>query len=564
MVKYLLGSLLFIPSLAFAQAAEATGGEPAVFSGPQFFGELVLGFILAMAFQMLLTNLSIAAGVSAAGNAFSSKEKRASEGPAHHEEKDAEMSTARKIGTAYGVWTFVTTALALFAACWLAVKFALTTNMTTNAWIGVGLGLGIWGLFYLAVTTLQASALSSLAGSLTHAAGAGLRSLKDTAAALMKTSPEEKAADTAGKVAAAVREEFFGDAGDFRKQAQRFFQELKPQPVNIREIREELTKLFNDMEIRAMTVREDYLDREKLVASLHTKYGSPERAKEMMGQAKGALSAVKEEAQAPGKSPAEKAVDAGLRLAGLSQADAEKIRQKWEGYLRSTGKQELNPESIKREVENLFSNPAAAKEALKTRAAEVFNKSTITTLLSQRKDMSKEEAEQTVNRIDTVIQEIRQRAESARKSIDDLQSGAVARVRDYLNALNRPELKYEGLKEDVSLLFHDPKGGFESLARRLNAMDRETVKSLLASRKDVTPEDAEHIVSRFENMRDELAHKTQAMKMEFERRIQQAKEETLRQAEEARKTVATAAWWAFITAVGSGIAAVGGSLAALR
>jgi len=60
-----------------------------------------------------------------------------------------------------------------------------------------------------------------------------------------------------------------------------------------------------------------------------------------------------------------------------------------------------------------------------------------------------------------------------------------------------------------------------------------------------------------------VIHKAEQMKDEVDRRIGQAKDEARHQAEEVRKTAASAAWWTFGTAVVSGVAAaIGGLIAA--
>jgi hypothetical protein len=43
-----------------------------IFSGPQFFVALVSGLVLAFGFHLLLTNLSVAAGISYVGHSSSS------------------------------------------------------------------------------------------------------------------------------------------------------------------------------------------------------------------------------------------------------------------------------------------------------------------------------------------------------------------------------------------------------------------------------------------------------------------------------------------------------------
>lgn len=123
-----------------------TGGEittPAdaalVFSGPKFFVTLISGVILAFAFQLVLTNLSVAAGISYLGHQSDSDSD-------HHGESGSLGGTIRKIGTAVGVWTLITVSVALFIACFLAVKLSL---LTVSGGLGAILGLVIWGAYFL-------------------------------------------------------------------------------------------------------------------------------------------------------------------------------------------------------------------------------------------------------------------------------------------------------------------------------------------------------------------------------------------------------------------------------
>lgn len=279
-----------------------------------------------------------------------------------------------------------------------------------------------------------------------------------------------------------------------------------------------------------------------------------------MDRAKGAVATAREEAKS-GKSVAEKVVDAGLRVAaGYSKEEAERTRREWEQYLRNTGKEALNPDSIKREIETLVHDPKKGAALLQSRANEAFNKSTVVSLLEQRQDMSHEEAERTADRAEQIIREFRQRGGGVQESLSALQESAVARVREYRDPLNRPDQKYGGLRDDLMRLFRDPKGGAEALADRLKSIDRETLKSTLASRTDLSEEDVEHILNQIESTRDKVVGKAEEMKAEVERRMNRLKEEALKQAEETRKVVAAAAWWTFITAVVSGAAAVAGGI----
>jgi uncharacterized protein (UPF0335 family) len=57
--------------------------------------------------------------------------------------------------------------------------------------------------------------------------------------------------------------------------------------------------------------------------------------------------------------------------------------------------------------------------------------------------------------------------ETIKAKMQSVIDGILGKVRDYLNALERPELNYDGIKDDVQKLFDDPNAGFDALRDRL-------------------------------------------------------------------------------------------------
>ncbi|MHC5730242.1 MAG: MFS transporter, partial [Nostoc sp.] len=110
-----------------------------IISGPRFFVALISGVILAFAFQLVLTNLSLAAGISYLGHSSDSDSDNSGE-------VGSLGGTIRKIGTAVGIWTVVTVAIALLIASFLAVKLSL---LILDPALGAILGLVIWGAYFL-------------------------------------------------------------------------------------------------------------------------------------------------------------------------------------------------------------------------------------------------------------------------------------------------------------------------------------------------------------------------------------------------------------------------------
>ena len=443
----------------------------------------------------------------------------------------------------------------MFFASWLAAELSLTSNAT----VGAILGLVIWGLFYVAMMTIEVSAVSSLVGSLVRVAGTGLRSVYNTTTSMFTKSDEQKMADTAAKVAGAVREEIFGnvDDDDVKKEIQSYVAQLKPKEVDPHQIAMEFAKLLNETEIRAINAHHGpIIDTDTIVATLKTEGYTESNAKAFANGISNAISKIKQHATSD-KDNVSKVTDSAMHIAGVAPEQAEATRKQIEDYLRRTGKEELNPDAIKKDLERLFSDPKGAADSLRNRLAHI-DRDTIATVIAERQDMSKEDANSIIDKVYSVIQSLTSTAQSGP---GDASNGIMEKVKSYVSSLKTSDDE-DSVVNDLQKLFSDPKAGVDALQRRVKSLDRDSLKSIIASsRKDMTEEDAERLIRRIETARDKVSHKVDQMQAEITRRLEDAKKEAVHQADEVRKTASTAAWWAFGSAVVSGIfAAVGGMI----
>jgi hypothetical protein len=250
------------------------------------------------------------------------------------------------------------------------------------------------------------------------------------------------------------------------------------------------------------------------------------------------------------------------RLAKRAKTQVNDFRTTLEDYLRNTNKQELNPEAIERDLSLLLQDPRLGLERLGDRLSHV-DRETMIALLSQRQDISAAEAEQIVDRVLAVRDRFTHQLETIKAKMQSVIDGILGKVRDYLNALERPELNYDGIKTDVQKLFDDPNAGFEALRDRLSHFDRDTLVAVLSSRDDISQADANRIIDRVEQTRTNILHRAERVQNQIQMRLDDLKHQAQAQAEATRKAAATAAWWLFATASISGIAAaIAGALAA--
>jgi nucleoid DNA-binding protein len=249
------------------------------------------------------------------------------------------------------------------------------------------------------------------------------------------------------------------------------------------------------------------------------------------------------------------------RLAKRTTQQVLDFQANLEDYLQNTHKEELNPEGIKRDLQLLLSSPRAGIGNLSDRAAK-FDRSTIVALLSQREDISEEEANRIVDQIESVSSSIVEQFQQIQQRVQSLLDGIFGKVRNYLNSLDRPELNYEGIKQDFGKVFDDPQAGFEALRDRLSEFDRDTLVAVISSREDISKADANRIIDQIETARDSVLQRAERIQLEAQKRLKAIQKQAKKQAEETKKTVANAAWWIFGTALTSlAASAIAGAIA---
>jgi hypothetical protein len=303
-------------------------------------------------------------------------------------------------------------------------------------------------------------------------------------------------------------------------------------------IQQDLTTLLDDPQAGAGALRDRlaHIDRDTLVKLL-TQQGdlTEEQVNKTVDQVQSAIKSI---------------IKAPRRLANRVQKQALDFEANLENYLRNTHKEELNPEGIKRDLQLLLKDPGAGFSSFGDRLGQ-FDRSTFVALLSQRQDLSEEEANRIADQVESTFRSLTEQIQKVQQTFQSAIDSLFGKVRDYLNSLERPELSYEGLQEDFSKVFNDPHAGFEALGDRFSHFDRETLVAVLSSRDDISEADANRIIEKVEETRDRLMHQAQQVQQEVQKRFKAIKQQAQQQAIETQKIAAGAAWWLFGTALTS-------------
>ncbi|MEG3904254.1 MFS transporter [Microcoleus sp. B4-C5] len=322
--------------------------------------------------------------------------------------------------------------------------------------------------------------------------------------------------------------------------------------LNPEGIQRDLTKLLENPKEGALALRGrlSQVDRDTLVKLLSQRQDlSEEQVNQIIDQVQETLGSI---------------VKAPRRLAKRVQSQVHDFQSVLEDYLRNTGKDELNPESIKRDLQLLLHDPKVGAYSLGERLSHI-DRATIVSLLSQRPDISEAEANRIVDGILSVRDEFALQIQKIQEGIQSVIDGVLGKIRDYLNSLDRPELNYEGITRDVRKLFDDPQAGFDALRDRLGHFNRDTLVALMSSRDDISEADANRLIDQIERSRNTVLQRAERLQQEAQLRLESIKVQAEKQAEETRKAAEVASWWLFFTALTSAAAAAGaGALAVIR
>lgn len=619
-----IAACLALPaSPAFAQVVVDRVSGSFQIEAPQFFFAIVAGILMALALQMVLTMLSVSLGLSFVPS-LRPKIRDAKEHARAHERQERELKPdeKRSVGAAasptatvypdetmgttgnpyafgdkddhhetgetlvtaingFGLWALVTTSVALFFSSWMAVELSLVTVLS----FGVILGLVIWATFLAIISYMEAKGVRSLMGGMFSLASSAFSSSFTVVRGILSKSEEKKMEDAGRNMVHAIYEEVSDlahhDKIDRRLAA--FLRELAPEEPDYDRIRADVIDLLEHVRVEEkVEVEEDELVK-VLTAHFdrhhHKGHRHGHKARHASKLTQTVREAIEETRKHRGEGRAEQAAAAAEKLAPMSDEDARALRERLGEILARSGKEELQPDQLRGDLERILHDPKAGPGILRQRL-DLLDRDTVASLVAANTKLSKLKAEKLVDRVIEATGMIQEKAGQAgdrasgtqetfggkardtRSRITSLPGKASDKFAAYLADLDREELDPEVLRADLEAIMADPKRSPEIIRQRLGRMDRHTVETVLASNPRISDEQAQDIVDRVFEARDEAVRRINLLEEETLRRYQVARQHTFEAAENVRITAISASWWLFTAAVASGgAAALGGWVA---
>lgn len=464
-----------------------------VFSGPQFFIALIAGLVLAFAFQLLLTNLSVAAGISYLG--------RSSDSDSDSHESGSLGGTVKKIGTAVGIWTLVTVTVALFLACLLAVKLSLINS----AGLGAIVGVVIWGAYFVLLVLFSSMTVGSLAGSVVSTAVSGFQAIFGTAtAALGAKAVNNQVVATAEAAAAAVRRELGSglDPASVRDSIEDYLDNLRPAGLDMSKIRGEFEKLVNDPELKELAGtgsplevadRLRSIDRGTFMNLVSSRTDLSRRDVErLVGQLESVWQAV------------------------VNQFQKRDSTSELVEYLRSTQPDAINASELNAKLDRLTEEVRSQRNLVQSgqvgqapkQGSSPMNQAlqfAFTTLMGTvmgRGDLSDLNVEKILGQLQTAKDKVSDTTKQLAQKVPGQPFNTIkADVENYLLNTYYWHFNRETLQTEFTDVIYDPEADPVTVQRQLEELDRAYFVEVLTQRSDLTPSRVAEIADQLETLR---------------------------------------------------------------
>ncbi|PMB10694.1 hypothetical protein CI592_04380 [Fischerella thermalis CCMEE 5328] len=482
-----LSQSLFWIAQVIVQPQDISPAQASVaFSGPRFFTALISGVILAFAFQLVLTNLSVAAGISYLG--------RPSDSNSDYGEVSSLGGTIRKIGTAVGIWTLITVTIALAIACFLAVKMSL---VIFSPGLGAILGLVIWGAYFLLLVWVSSTTVGSLVGNVVNSATSGFQAIMGTAtAALGAKAVNQQVVATAEAAAAAVRRELGSaiDPTSVREKVEDYLEMVRPPELDLNKIRGDFERLLSDPQIRDIAKSGDIrsIDRQKFIDLVSSRTDLSKRDANRI---------------------ADTLYSVWQQVVGQTQPQdqmAELVN-----YLKSLQPGQANTDELNRKLDQLIAEMRSAKDADQKTAQQTTpgpiqqtlqqGITALTGIVLGRTDLSDLDVEKILGALTTAKDKVTEKADQLGLPTPKQPYSPIrADVENYLLNTYVWQLSQERIAQDFRDVIYDPAADPGTVRRELEQLSRSDFANILQQRGLLTQAEIQRIADQLEAVRQNV------------------------------------------------------------
>lgn len=556
-------------------------------TNPNFLVTIISGVLMALGFQFILTNLSVALGITSIGNIKQKTERYLhNKREGYHEDEPEEESkgtknVASKFMSFAGGWTLVTGAISLFLACMLAVKLSLIESNI----IGFTLGLVIWAVFSMTMIYLESRALGSIISGVWGTAINAIRSGISGAGSIF--SSRETQGERDRNMVDKIRDEVYQLVEDpqINSKFDNVIERIRPK-FDSHQFKRELADLLNEIKIEqkgsvSPGIKELFIKvAENEPAFSRTDVSSLDKTFESVLAGLG-LSGVSKQAGGLGAKASEYVKEDVVPkikeeyIPKLKEEYLPKIKDEVEHYVMDRNPINTNPEIVRAEIDEIFSHDVDISK-IKSEG-KLFDKNDIATAVADQKGVTRSEALNVADKLEDALNSILRsskikeivssRFEETKEEVidktketlgskkDEYMEKLESRFQNLFRRIDRPELDYNLLKKEFMFMLRNPKLAPKVLKMKLNQMDKNTLVSLLTASGTLNKSEIDNVVRKFDEVKSDTVQRLDEAEGLISRKTREASQFALEKAEDTRKLAAEAGWWLFAMLVISGLAA---------
>ena len=539
--------------------------ETDVLISPTFFITIIAGVLLALAFQFILTAISVAGGITAVGDIKKNFVKSRVE-PSDSEksgddtfDEDYGSKTAMgvKITTAFGIWSVVTTCIALFGA----TALALNLNPFESGTINTVTALVIWAVFFLILFYVEAKVARTVVGNLISAATSGLRGSAEMLTSLLTPSPESKIENVIGTTVDRIRKEF--DSGLNTDQLSNVLDNFLTKVDNKIPDYEDLKSDLEDIAKKSANKNTSgkWMAVQQVLTRAITENSSSDDAEK-----KGKAQKLKELYDSIVSSyNATSGKEEGIKnvIENFTPLEREQINEKIEqakAFLSSSTEAELSSENLKGKMKQILDDPSLLRAFISENVKNI-DRQGIIEALSSNTNLKKADLENYADSTEATIKGIVK--EFDKETLDNYVRSMEAKVSNFFNNTGRQELNYALLKNDVKRMIDNPKDSLSVIEERFSSFDNDTLRAVVSNNKYIKEEHVDRVLQTITSSKNEVSDKIAQIRTRANQQIEITKRKAVIHAEHARATAASAAWWLVLSTLLSSVAAMAGSIVAL-
>lgn len=530
---------------------------------PSFFVTIVSGVILALAFQFILTVISVAAGITAIGDfrekyVESKVHPSESDGDGNEFDQDYSSDTAMgvKITSAFGIWSLVTTCIALFGATALALNLSTIESAPVNTTVA----LVIWALFFLILFYLEAKVAKTVIGNLISTVTSGFKASSDTVTNLFSPSDKSRAENLIDSTVKRIRQEFDSGLGVDKLDGvlDNFMEKVDRRVPDYNTLKKDLENIAESSKSKDSSSKWMAIQQVLSKGISESEDSSDPDTKERAEQLKQTLGELKKKYDS-GDNMEEGVKNLVEEVSSLEREEIDKRTEQVREFIKTSDGDGLSGEKLQQAVKGLIEHPKMTGSILKEQVNN-FGRNEILELLASNSQLDKSQYEDYADKVEQTFGSLKKRFSGNEGDNNGMVRKMEAKVAGFFNSTGRRELNYELLKHDVQRIFESPKDSLDIIKNRLSSFDQNTLRAVVTNNRYVEEDEVDNIVETFETGKNDVEEKLRQIEAKTREQLKILERKAVIQAEHAKATAMSAAWWLVLTAILSAVAALLGSL----